>query len=396
VTYPEDRRRVLVVPKWYPWPDRPVFGIFCREQARAIASANEVVVLASDAVQSPSFRAFELSDSVEDGIRTMRLRYRRPVVRPAAMGFNIQGAVAALRRLRRDGFRPDVVHAHVYSAALPAFVLARLSRAPLVVSEHYTGFQRGLVRGSDRLVAKTAFRRADLLAPVSEDLASTLRPLAPETPMRVVPNVVDTEVFHPPAGPREGGPVRLLSVGWLAEKKGHADLLEALARLDRDDVVLDLVGEGELRAQLEDRAHALGLAERVRFLGPRLREEVAEHMREADLFVLPSHFENLPVVLIEAMASGLPSVATRVGGVPELIDEAVGTLVPARDADALAGGIASTLKRLAEFDPATLAQRARERYGYETVGGIWGDVYDSLSKSGSASSATTRATTSRS
>jgi glycosyltransferase involved in cell wall biosynthesis len=389
-------RRVLVVPKWYPWPDRPVFGTFCREQARAVAARNEVVVLASDAVHSPPFATFELSDSVEDGIRTMRLRYRRPLIRPAAMGFNIQGAVAALRRLRRDGFRPDVVHAHVYSAALPALVLARLSGAPLVISEHYTGFQRGLVRGSDRLVARTAFQRAALLAPVSQDLARTLAPLAGETPMRVVPNVVDTEVFHPPPERRGDGPARLLCVGWLAEKKGHADLLEALARLDRDDVVLDIVGEGELRAQLEERARALGLAGRVRFVGPRLREEVAEHMREADLFVLPSHFENLPVVLIEAMASGLPSVATRVGGVPELIDHEVGVLAPPRDPEALATAIASTLERLREFDAAALARRARERYGYEAVGRIWDEVYDSVSSSGSASSATTRAAASRS
>jgi L-malate glycosyltransferase len=309
------------------------------------------------------------------------------------MGVNIAGAVAALRRLRRDGFQPDVVHAHVYSAALPALVLARLARAPLVVSEHYTGFQRGLVTGSDRLVAKAAFRGADLLAPVSEDLARTLRPLAPRTPVRVMPNVVDTDVFHPPPE-RGSGPVRLLCVGFLTEKKGHADLLEAMAALDRDDVVLDLVGDGELRDELEQRARALGLADRVLFLGQRLKHEVAQHMREAHLFVLPSLFENLPVVLIEGMASGLPSVATNVGGVSELIDEDVGALVPARDPPALARAISDTLARLDDFEPERLAARARERYSYEAVGRTWNEVYDSLSSAGSTSSATTRATAS--
>ena len=74
--------RVLVVPKWYPWPDRPVLGSFCREQARALSTAHDVVVLASDAVWAPEFRFFELSDGVEDGLRTLRLRYRRPRFRP--------------------------------------------------------------------------------------------------------------------------------------------------------------------------------------------------------------------------------------------------------------------------------------------------------------------------
>jgi hypothetical protein len=68
--------RVLIVPKWYPWPDRPVFGIFCREQARALASRHDVVVLASDAIRSPDFGLFDLSDAVEDGLRTIRIRYR--------------------------------------------------------------------------------------------------------------------------------------------------------------------------------------------------------------------------------------------------------------------------------------------------------------------------------
>src|SRR5213082_3914096 len=118
--------RVLVVPKWYPWPDRPVLGIFCREQAQAVARAHDVVVLASDAVRRPGFAAFELSDAVEDGLRTLRLRYRRPGFRPAAMAFQLAGMVAALLRLRRQGWRPEIVHAHVYSAGLPAVVLARL------------------------------------------------------------------------------------------------------------------------------------------------------------------------------------------------------------------------------------------------------------------------------
>src|SRR5436305_10386974 len=92
--------RVLVVPKWYPWPDRPVFGIFCREQARALARGHDVVVLASDAVRSPPFRVFELTDALEDGLRTIRVRYRRPRFRPAAMACQLAGMLTAVRRLR--------------------------------------------------------------------------------------------------------------------------------------------------------------------------------------------------------------------------------------------------------------------------------------------------------
>ncbi len=110
------------MPKWYPWPELPVFGIFCREHARALATRHEVAVLASLATPKPDFLVFRLTDEVEDGLRTLRVRYRRPWFRPAAMGCQLLGMLVALRRLRREGFKPDVVHAHVFSAGLPALL----------------------------------------------------------------------------------------------------------------------------------------------------------------------------------------------------------------------------------------------------------------------------------
>ena len=383
--------RVLVVPKWYPWPDRPVLGIFCREQARALARAHEVVVLASDAVRSPDFAAFELSDTVEDGLRTLRVRYRRPRFRPAAMGCQIAGMLVALRVLRRGGWRPEVVHAHVYSAGVPALILGRLSGASVVVSEHYTGFERGLITGYDLFTARVAFRRADLVAPVSENLARQVQAIEPRARVRVVENVVDTDVFHPPAarrGEMSDGSARLLTVAALVVKKGHADLLQALAELRRErEVTLDLVGDGALRGELQQRARQLlGLSEAVRFHGERPKEEVAELMRQADLFVLPSLFENLPCVLIEAMASGLPSVATAVGGVPGLLEGAGGIVCPPRNPGALAAAISGALDRLGDIDPEVLAGRARRRFGYLAFERTWTQIYDELRRSAGTTS----------
>ena len=376
--------RVLVVPKWYPWPDRPVHGIFCREQARALARRHDVIVLASDAVRSPRFAVFGLSDAVEDGLRTMRVRYRRPRFRPAGMAFQIAGMLVALLRLRGEGWRPDVVHAHVYSAGLPAVILGRLSRARVVVTEHYTGFVRGKITGSDLLTARLAFRYADLVAAVSPNLAHTVEAVQPRARVRVVENVVDTDVFHPRSEPRPktaDGSERLLTVAALAAKKGHVYLLEALAQVRTESgrsVTLDLVGDGEERAHLEQLAHNLELGDAVRFHGEQPKERVAEMMREADLFVLPSLYENLPCALIEATASGLPCVATAVGGVSEILNGVGGLVCPPRDAHALAAAISGTLDRVAEFDPGALAERARGRFGYEAFERNWTALYAEL------------------
>lgn len=383
--------RVLVVPKWYPWPELPVFGLFCREHARAISCGHDVVVLASLFTPSPDFRVFELTDSVEDGLRTLRVRYRRPRVRPLALLCQLVGMLAAVRRLRREGWKPDIVHAHVYSAALPALVIGRLQRAGVVVTEHYTGFVRGLITGSERQLARVAFERANLVAPVSDDLGRHLRLIAPNARMLTVPNVVDTDVFVPRDEPHRHEPPALLSVGALASKKGHVHLLDALARIDKAS--LKVIGDGELRGELEAHARTIGVSDRVEFVGEQSKEEVAASMRDADLFVLPSLSETFGCVLIEAMASGVPSVATRVGGVPEALPPAAGTLVAPADPDALAEAINSTLAKT--YDPAALAALARERNGYETFLARWTEIYaDVLSRRGKSSLATVRRTSS--
>ncbi|MEJ7817590.1 MAG: glycosyltransferase [Thermoleophilaceae bacterium] len=382
--------RVLVVPKWYPWPDQPVWGIFCREHAAALATRHDVVVLASLATPSPDFGLYELTDAVEDGLRTLRVRYRRPRLRPLALVCQLLGMAAAIWRLRRGGWRPDVVHAHVYSAALPALAIGLVSRAPVAVTEHYTGFTRGLITGYERSLARFAFERADVVGPVSDELAGHLSRIAPKARMVTVANVVDTEAFAPPAQPHPpGGEPRLLNIGALAEKKGHIHLLEAMTELE--GARLDIVGDGELRTDLERRVGELGLGDRVRFLGERPKQEVAQRMRDADLFLLPSLAENLPVVLIEAMASGLPSVATRVGGVPEMLDSESGRLVAPGDPHAFARAVRSALDN--DFDPQAMAARARERYGYEAISGRWTEIYEELlSRRGRSSSATRRRT----
>jgi len=179
-------------------------------------------------------------------------------------------------------------------------------------------------------------------------------------------------------------------VGALAEKKGHAYLLEALAQVrERRPAELDVVGDGELRSVLEARAAELGLGSAVRFHGELPKEEVARLMAAADLFVLPSLHETFGCVLIEAMASGLPSVATRVGGVPEVLPPEAGLLVTARDPEALAEAIEATLDR--DFDSAELHRNAERAYGYEAFADRWSAVYDELlSSRGRTSSATRR------
>lgn len=145
--------------------------------------------------------------------------------------------------------------------------------------------------------------------------------------------------------PRERvGAIRAVTVANLRPEKGHDVLIDALAgRPDLRNVRVDFIGDGPCRAQLEARARARGVAGRVNFAGE--RRDVPELLAAADLFVLPSRTEALPNGVLEAMAAGLPVVACRVGGIPELIEEGVtGLLVPPDDPGALAAAIAQIVE----------------------------------------------------
>ncbi len=155
----------------------------------------------------------------------------------------------------------------------------------------------------------------------------------------VCPLGVDVRVFLPAPRPASPGPLHLLTVGRLAPVKGHHVLLGTLQRLVRQgrSVRLSLAGDGPLRAELESAVRRFGLSSHVSLLGWLDQKSIRELYRSADIFVLPSFAEGVPVVLMEAMAMEIPCVASRVNGVPELIrDQQDGLLTPPSDEEALA------------------------------------------------------------
>ena len=215
-----------------------------------------------------------------------------------------------------------------------------------------------------RIDAKVA--RADVVACISHFARSQAMLFCDQAHwdrLRIVHCGVDPDRL-PAAGPvaarpgaEGGGGPRILFVGRLAGVKGAPLLLDAAARLAgrHPGLTLTFVGDGPERAGLEARAAALGLGARTEFTGYLGQEGVAARLAQADVLALPSFAEGVPVVLMEAMAAGLPVVTTRIAGIPELVEDGVsGLLVPPGDGDALA----AALDRLAG-DPALAAAMGR-------------------------------------
>ena len=268
-----------------------------------------------------------------------------------------------LRRLVRNG-RVDLVHTHM---PLPAAV-ARLvlpGRRPAFVHTEHNLWSR--YRWATRWANRLTYRRNAAVVAVSEAVAASIG--STRVPVEVVVHGVELVAPAVDAAARLRARSALGldpdvpvvgTVGNHTAKKDHATLLDAVARLATDvpDVQLVLVGSGPLTGELGARAQRLGIAERVHLVGS--RPDARELLAALDVFALSSRFEGLPLALLEAMAAGLPVVATTVGGVPEVLTDGVdGLLVEPGDAGALQVALGKLLA-----DPALARQlgaRARLR-----------------------------------
>ncbi|MGB3423173.1 MAG: glycosyltransferase [Castellaniella sp.] len=297
------------------------------------------------------------------------------------------GVWQGCRRLRRliRAWRPDVVHSHMVHANLVArIVRLTVSMRRLICTAHSPAEGGRAVM----LAYRVTDRLADLSTHVSRDAVEAYERAGavPRGRMRPVLNGIDVQVFAgapelrtqsrqrvgPPLGDR-----LLLSVGRLAEEKDHAGLLRAFARLAPQcpDVRLWIAGDGPLRDALLRQRAALGLNDRVAFLGA--RQDVPDLMRAADVFVLPSRFEGFGLVVAEAMACGTPVVATDAGGVAEVLDGA-GILVPVGDDAALARGLAEAFAMDSGQRAAMTAaarRRAENDLDIERVVDVWLKLY---------------------
>ncbi len=250
--------------------------------------------------------------------------------------------------------RYDLLH-YFFSVptGLLSFALGR--RIPYVVSLRggdVPGYNPGELQKEHALLKplnRRVWRRARALTSVSDHLATAVQHIEPGLEIAVIPNGVDTELFKPPArqvSPGNGTPVQLLSVCRLIECKGLQYLLDCMAslRVGRQ-YRLTVIGTGFYRRVLERKVEALGLERQVEFAGALPHEELPRRYGEADVFVLPSYGDACPQTAIEAMACGLPVVATLASGVHQYVEDGVnGYLIAPRDA----GAIEEPLRNLIE------------------------------------------------
>lgn len=329
---------VLLIPSWYVTHYSPTTGSFFHEQAHALRK-NDVRV----GVIYPDLRslrtlgqgrldrnAFRVTCEDDEGIVTLRWNgWKIPKFPRANRWLWMRWTLRLYEHYIQAAGRPDLVHAHsaIWAGAAAAEIKRRFG-VPYVVTEHASAYGLGQIHARETKPIRTAFQNASQILTVSEALAGDIKHFTNARPVQVMPNLVDTSFFVPPPDTRSASPFRLLTVAYLHKKKAIDVLLCAYARALAQGVdgILEIGGDGLERIALTNLAKQLGIEDRVRFLGLLSRSQVREAMQRANVLILPSHVEPFGVVLIEAMATGLPVIASRAGGPQEFINPELGYL----------------------------------------------------------------------
>ncbi|HKQ49017.1 MAG TPA: glycosyltransferase [Phycisphaerae bacterium] len=391
---------VVIVPSWWPSPEQPINGIFHVDYARAFAAAGARVGIVVPDQVSP--RCLGAGTSIPWIPRITRERIAGPpdipVVRIRGLHTALGQPGIQMRRYRRwlargldiyaaEHGEPDILHA---MCAIPAGwacthlfhrwdTLAR----HVVVTENTGPFSLVLSPRKGEAYVRAGLARATAIIAVSEPLRRDMRAAGINVSIDVVPNPVE-EIFvgsPPPNVLRDADKrplYRGLFVGRLTGLKGIQELVQAAIVLSQDTayaVEWHFAGYGELEPGARQRFAEAGLSGQAVFHGLREKKAVANLVAASHFLVLPSHGENCPLAICEALASGRPVIGTRGTGCEPLIGEGDGELCDVGNARSLADAVRRLLADYSRWDWRAIAARARARFSFQAVAERYGDIF---------------------
>ncbi len=380
--------RVLVFSSSFPNPVEPVNGSFVYKPLQAFPAEHELVVVApvpfglswrrgaKDVIERKE--QMELGHDLVWVYRPRYLLLPYNLLRPLIGFIEFLLSYPRIRKLHRH--KPiDLIHTHfAYPDGIAVRWISRLLGIPYLVTEH-----RGLLRETlnnfwiSGQLLKT-YRKASKVVTVSEFSARVLAEFGIDS--AVIPNGIDFDRFT--VAPPRARPTMLVVIASLIPAKGIDYLIQALALLRERgrDYELDIIGAGKHRTALEELVCSLKLEDRVTFKGQLVPIKVEEILSHYDALIVSSLRESFSIVLIEAMASGLPVVATRCGGPESIVNSDTGVLVSPGSADALAEGVLELEKNWEQYDPYLIRDYARNKYSLDGVMNAYVEIYESIQK----------------
>lgn len=367
---------VLKLCGWYPSRTDAFNGDFVQRHAISIATQCKTVVVYAQ--KDPLLKSGQMETVVTQKGNLFEYRFYYPVHsffdKFWSHWYHMQALKRFLPQLLREHGRPSLVHVNiVWRAANWALYLKKIYGWPFVITENSTEYQpeaKDNIRQKDsfrKSVTRRAFQKLGLFIPVSAQLANVVQQLYGKINYSVVPNAVDIDLFYPEK--KENTVFKLLHISTMGYQKNIEGIINTLQKLAETDAAFDLTMIGPASDEVRNAVNnSAALKRKTTFTGNIPYAEVASHIRQADGLFLFSRYENLPCVIMEAHCCGVPVVASAVAGIPEVIEETNGELVPSEDEDALLQALLRLIKKEKTYDSEQIATAARAKYNYEKIG----------------------------
>lgn len=412
--------RILFTTAWYPNRKVAGDGVFIQKHARAIARINDVAVLMVQTDEAIRGWRVDICPEQETAtfIQTGRLRelliyvpktrFEIPVVTGLIrLAWLMIGYLKGYRYIKKNwwqGERPEACHVNVLTraAGLP-WLLSKIHHIPYIITEHWSRYARPEAYPNSSLqlrLGRLFVKDAAYICPVSLNLEKAMKKWELNNKYYTrISNVVDTDLFVlpnnadvPESNLKEPHIPRFVHVSWMRDdSKNISGILRVLARLQTDGLTyrMDFIGEGNDKEMLMDYAHQLGLSEpEVSFLPAQQGPALVSALQQHDALLMFSHFENQPVSVLEALACGLPVIATHVGTIPSMLAQKRGITVEPRNEDQLYDALKNFIilyqtmspeQRLDKTLPQARHQYVAEHHSPQVIGRQFDALYHAAS-----------------
>jgi glycosyltransferase involved in cell wall biosynthesis len=380
------RQKILWLCSWYPNKTDLFNGDFIQRHAQAASLLNDIYVIHVIAVPG-----FKQQAGIEEEVNSSGNLTERLIYFKALAGFigriisnyrSIRLYKSAIKEYIKASGRPALLHVHIpMKAGIAGLWAKRRFKLPLLVSEHWGIYNKEVEDNyyQRSLFFKTATKRiirgADIFVSVSSFLIQAIRQLAGIRNSQIIPNTVNTNLFVYKS--TDPVPFRFIHVSNMVSLKNAEGILRAFKKLN-EERRSELIMVGNTGDEIVKYAAGLELQNTVSFRGEISYERVAREMQGSNCLVLFSNIENSPCVIAEALCCGLPVIATRVGGIPELIDDSNGSLVMPGNENELKEAMERIMNEYPGYDRKKISATAIQKFSYESIGRQFNELYLSL------------------
>jgi len=378
---------IFLIPSWYPTKDKPISGIFTKEQSIMISEDSEINIHASIVEELP-LSPKNIKLSLGNIIKKTQFKSTNKIINKSyvehrdisfvwnniLLNGNLNKQIYLhkkyLQSLINEGIKIDIIHSHVsYPAGYIAYVLSKEFKLPYMITEHMGPFPFKSYINNKNILKKIiiSIENADKVIAVSKSLKKDINKHIPNKQIEVVPNFIDESKYV--ISEIKKDKIVFLTIGSLGNQKGIDLLINAIALVK--DLIKDakfiIIGDGPNKSEYKKLVNELKISNLIEFKGTILRDKIVNEFNKCDIFVLPSRHESFGIVYIEALAMGRPIIATKCGGPEMIVNDLNGLLINTDNIDSLSKAIIYMYHNYQKYSNEIIREDFMHRFSKEST-----------------------------